>query len=126
MSTYESVPARVEAVRWCGDGCPIAPAPGAPHDGYAADQIVAWVNDNGGEVEYLPLWPFDESWKKRPCIAVCTIDGWAYATPGDYVVMGSVTFPNPAPEWRTEVLLEFYPVKSLSEVRVEHKWRAVW
>lgn len=83
----------------------------APQDvGGTAEQIVAWVNANGGEARYESQGA--PSGADR--IAVRTINGWAYAAPGHYVVMGSATFtvcahnqPATCNEYRT--LRDFYP-----------------
>jgi hypothetical protein len=50
-----------------------------------ADSIVTWVNANGGEAQYRDS-------QSGPHIAIRTINGWAYAEPGHYVVMGEATF----------------------------------
>lgn len=57
-----------------------------------AERIVAWVNSNGGEAKYEPP---DRGWRDLPTsarIAVRTPDGWDYAKPGWYVVMGHDEF----------------------------------
>jgi hypothetical protein len=54
----------------------------------AAQAIVAWINTHGGEARYVPLGEDTANgWSGYPRIAVRTINGWAYAEPGDTVVM---------------------------------------
>lgn len=52
-----------------------------------AATIVGWVIDNGGEARY-PSRPHDCIAAPGPHIAVRTINGWAYAAPGHYIVKG--------------------------------------
>jgi len=91
MTRYVSKPAECEAMQW-------AALPNSPEHGLlaSASQIVAWVNANGGEARYenspSPSWP-------ENCIAVRTINGWAYAAPGHYIVMGEASFVYDREGW---------------------------
>jgi len=49
-----------------------------------AEQIVAWVNANGGLAQYEPKWTGTDATTAR--IAVRSLNDWAYASLGDYVV----------------------------------------
>lgn len=89
---YRSKPIEIEAMRWNVDGA------GKSAVMFSAPEIVAWVNTNGGEARYEPSY-FDMQAARggpaveRPArIAVRTINGWAYAAPGHYVVMGEAWF----------------------------------
>jgi hypothetical protein len=64
---------------------------------HRAEQIVAWVNANGGEARYEPATGALSNFGGRdfPRIVVRTINGWAYAKPGDHIVMGSAWFDVP-------------------------------
>lgn len=124
MTTYRSKPTEVEAERW-GDGT------GTGWDMTAAE-IVAWVNTHGGEARYEPdttdsyLPGHQNARLRHPArIAVRTINGWAYAAPGHYVVMGSATFEPRDRPLDTRELLDFYPVATLADVRVKHEWEPV-
>lgn len=55
-------------------------------------EIVAWVNANDGEARYDPRPESGALTGATARIAVRTVDGWAYAEPGQYVVMGDETF----------------------------------
>src|SRR5690349_778135 len=101
MKYVISARAEIEAMQWEG-GEPFA------DDTHPAREIVDWVNANGGEARYEPNHPWSEFGNECPCndfdvltrvstphtarIAVRTINGWAYATPGHYVVMGEARF----------------------------------
>lgn len=83
-----------------------------------AERIVAWVNANGGEARYEPEWIWrgeDSSNGRRvpPRIAVRTINGWAYAAPGHYIVMGSAWFVSspydPSAGLSGPKVRDFYP-----------------
>lgn len=100
---YRSKPTEVEAMQWTPD------AWDDPEKN--ATDIVAWVNANGGEARYethsigaVHFDPLDR-------IAVRTINGWAYAAPGHYVVMGSERFDTGelTPEGEPIELLDHYP-----------------
>jgi predicted nucleic acid-binding Zn ribbon protein len=56
-------------------------------DGVNAEQIIAWVNANGGEAELRN----DQS---GPHIAVRTANGRAYAKPGDWITMTDAAVPH--------------------------------
>lgn len=63
--------------------------------------IIAWVNANGGEAGFIPEGSGMVSWVNAggegdspPRIAVRTINGWAYAEPGDLI-----TFDEDDEEW---------------------------
>ena len=61
-----------------------------------AEEIVAWVNANGGEAKYLRR--IDASINQaltEARIAVHTCNGWYSAAPGDYIVMGEEWFVTP-------------------------------
>ena len=56
---------------------------------FCTQDIVAWINANGGEVSCIDTGPLAVATNQKPLIAVRTHSGWAYAAPGDYVVMQS-------------------------------------
>jgi hypothetical protein len=88
---YRSKPTEIEAMQWS----PANRWSELPAPQYTADQIVAWVNANGGEARYENHWEGDRDraqGQRLNRIAVRTINGWAHAAPGHYVVMGSATF----------------------------------
>lgn len=83
-------PTECEAMQWSGD------AESEWHEDQAA-AIIAWVDVNGGEARYndnrgLPGSEGLPDSLRGPNIAVRTINGWAYAEPGHYVVMGTALF----------------------------------
>lgn len=79
---YRSRPTECEAVQW--------PAPGSYR---MADSIVTWVNANGGEARYEPESAYSaDRDPDPPRIAIRTVNGWAFAAPGHYVVMGEAKF----------------------------------
>lgn len=83
-------PTECEAMQWNGD------AESEWHEDQAA-AIIAWVDVNGGKARYndnrgLPGSEGLPDSLRGPNIAVRTINGWAYAEPGHYVVMGTATF----------------------------------
>lgn len=69
-----------------------------------AEQIVAWVKNNGGEARYA---------HHVERIHVHTINGWAYAAPGHYVVMGAARFhvdhDGPLMSTGCRTIRDFYP-----------------
>lgn len=79
-------PTECEAMQWGGR----EPALVVGENG--ALEIVAWVNANGGEARYYPDGVVGEHPNGGPRIGVRTINGWAYAEPGHYVVMGTALF----------------------------------
>lgn len=86
-TAWETIPRTVHAMQWCsGD---------APCTGYHAQEIVAWVNDNGGEAQYDA--PHGTSTGHGSRIALVAAGCWLYANPGDYVVMGREWFHDGAP-----------------------------
>lgn len=72
---YRTRPTECEAMQWHLDDDSDA-------ERAQAEQIVDWVNANGGEARYNA--PAD----MEPLISVHTITGWSFAEPGQYVVMG--------------------------------------
>lgn len=63
------------------------------HQRAGAEQIVAWVNANGGEARYVPNGEDTPiGWSGYPRIAIRTAYGWAYAKPGDRIVKGDEWF----------------------------------
>jgi hypothetical protein len=103
---YRSKPVEVEAMQWEREEFD------DDDRGYeaTAPSIVAWVKANGGEARYVPAW-------HHARIAVRTINGWAYARPGHYVVKGSATFMH---ESGVE-LTDFYPCDPET---FEKRWEA--
>ena len=85
----------------------------AANDAAIAEQIVAWVNANGGEARYEPAeWsPQGDIW---PYIVVRTSKGPAYAKPGDWIVMGDTWFQVGGFKEPARLVREFTvsPVKS--------------
>lgn len=106
---YKSKPTEIEARRWNGEG---------------AHEIVAWVNANGGEARYeQESWPFGRSNIGHDAyIAVRTIDGWDYAKPGHYIVMGSTTFQDGGFMTPARFMRDFYPCDPET---FESTWEAV-
>jgi hypothetical protein len=106
---YRSRPIEVEAMRWCGCsflGCV-----------ERTGEILAWVNTNGGEARYEPASWWAEPHRHHARIAVRTINGWAHAKPGHYVVKGGATFTH---ESGVE-LTDFYPCDPET---FEKRWEA--
>lgn len=112
---YRSKPTECEAMQWYKQNI-------EQYDPKArAQEIVAWVNANGGEARYAPAGgpsgPGEGSYYGHPArIAVRTINGWAYAAPGHYIVMGSAVFTTPVEYIGmlsgtpcSHTLLDFYP-----------------
>ena len=124
MTIYISEPVEIEAMQWHKNG---------GNDRFLepmAREIIAWVNANGGEAQLShPFAEAEEVGWPRPRIWLRTADGEAVALPGDYVVMGETRFQvrrevDPASQMSAMVTVrEFYPVRDLSDVRVDHKWR---
>lgn len=67
---------------------------------FSGEYVARWVKANGGEAYFS-----DRS--DGPRIAVRTINGWAYAAPGHYIIMGSATWNQGPPTMR--VIRDFYP-----------------
>lgn len=68
---------------------------------FAAENIVDWVNESGGEARYQPeditfggMHVDDHNAR----IAIKTVNGWAYAAPGHYIVRGDIDFYPCDPE----------------------------
>lgn len=78
---YQSRPVEIEAMRWCTFG---EHGTECERD---ANLIVAWVNANGGEANYIAAGPVARATGQRPLIGVLTAGGWHYVAPGDYVVL---------------------------------------
>jgi hypothetical protein len=87
---YRSKSTECEAMQW--DAVP------GLRDGFTAGDVVAWVNASGGEA--CMGWELGRDWKKEhnAHIAVRTINGWAYAAPGDYIVRSAIDFYPSDPE----------------------------
>lgn len=95
---------------------------------YSGEYVVRWVNANGGEARYEgPGRTAPGKVSTDPArIAVRTINGWAYAAPGHYVVRGETTFwvqgektdENPD---GMEVRRDFYPCDPET---FERRWEA--
>lgn len=104
MSTYESVPTTIEAMQWPTNG---------GNDRFQqglAEQIVAWVNAYGGEAAYFTASRSARAgFPSEPRIAIHTINGWAYAAPGHYVVMGTAEFNADLGPGITKHVRDFYP-----------------
>ena len=86
----------------------------AANDAAIAEQIVAWVNANGGEARYEPEC-VDHNGPQTPArIAIRTASGWDYAKPGDRVVKGDRRFISSWEGIAWQTLREFYvsPVES--------------
>lgn len=117
---YRSKPTECEAMQWMTGGG----AFGIDHLVEGAKRIVAWVNANGGEArvgyEQLSGTPGDT----QPYIAVRTINGWAYAAPGHYVVMGTAEFAglNKLVTGVGPNIRDFYPVDPET---FERRWQAL-
>jgi hypothetical protein len=101
VTTYHSKYTTVEAKQWNGNQ--LQPS----RDGASAEQIVAWVKENGGEAVYHPQGDGIDASLGGPVIGVRTINGWAYAKLGHYVVPGEAWF-EPRPH-ATFKLRDFYP-----------------
>lgn len=117
---YRSKPVEVEAMQWTDDGSD-------DFRGLAdlAAQIVAWVNANGGEARYerSDYDAIPSVHDHGPRIAVRTINGWAYAKPRHFVVMGeSYWDPDDRPLPPTKQLCDFYPVDPAT---FEQRWEPV-
>lgn len=92
---YVSRPAECEAMQWGNTD-----AMGFYATGKHAENVVAWVNANGGHARYEPepqatiggRGHGSQTFTQPARIAVRTINGWAYAAPGHYVVRGSAEF----------------------------------
>ena len=97
---YRSKPTEVEAFQWQ----PKDPA----HKAQMAEAIVAWVNANGGEAKYQND-PGSVDADLMPRIAVHTINGWAYAAPGHYVIKGAARFQVGGFMEPARFLIDFYP-----------------
>jgi hypothetical protein len=112
---YRSRPIEVEAMRWCGCsflGCV-----------ERTGEILAWVNTNGGEARYEPASWWAEPHRHHARIAVRTINGWAYARPGHYVVKGSTWFDPYSTSGRGKAgkVRDFYPCDPET---FEKRWEA--
>lgn len=122
---YVSRPVEVEARQWVEGSFRERRA---DPNIWRASEIVAWVNRNGGEAWYEPELPAKSvtlATQYRPArIAVRTTDGWAYAAPSHYVVMGDATFQDGGFMRPARFIRNFYPVSKLSEIRIEHEWEA--
>lgn len=82
---YRSKPTVIEAMQWF---VPLGDSGGMTQ---RAELIVAWVNTHGGEARYEPAEHRAVPTQTTPArIAVRTINGWDYAAPGHYVVMGGL------------------------------------
>lgn len=93
MSRYRKKPVEIDAMQWRGSN----PTGELRLSGR---EIVAWVNDNGGEARYEQrsgVSGIGLSRIGRPSIVVRTLEGWICASPGDYMIRG--------------VQGEFYPCK---------------
>jgi|SRR6185437_4173255 len=119
---YQSKPTEIEARQWNGEKYSIFISTGP----LCAYDIIAWVNANGGEARYgHPTGDESTTWQSGPFIAVRTINGWDYAEPGHYIVMGSARFDivvgtdlnGPAEQRRN-----FYPCDAET---FESSWEAV-
>jgi hypothetical protein len=89
---YRSKPVEVEAMQWCVSCAKYTPD-------ICGGEVVAWVNANGGEARYTGT--ADPGRGTDPYanrIAVRTINGWAYAAPGHYVIRSAVDFYPCDPE----------------------------
>ena len=114
---YRSRPVEVEAMQWTGVGYRQA-----IDWKVRAGEIVAWVNDNGGEARYEPdpSAAYGEA-IDTPLIAVRRVNGWAYAAPGHYIVKGDMEFKATPIRGATKRLLRhFYPVDPET---FEQRWK---
>jgi hypothetical protein len=88
MTRYRSTK-EVEAMQWEQARAELQPE-------LSAAEIVAWINDNGGEAIYVPDSKTEGYHSIGPLIAVRTINGWQYAHPGYYIGKGYLHFcPHP-------------------------------
>lgn len=87
---YTSKPTECQAMHWHNQL--IGGAPSVAMEA-RAQEIVAWVNSNSGKAEYTAnYWAPNPLDPPQPAIAVRTVNGWAYAALGEYVVMGDTMF----------------------------------
>lgn len=82
---YVSKQIDVEAMQW-----PVSAGMERARERWA-ERIVAWVKANGGEARYEDT-HYGSHGHHESRIGVRTINGWAYAAPGHYVVKGEATF----------------------------------
>jgi len=86
---YRSKPTEVEAMQWNGQA-----APGGPPNTHSANEIVAWVNANGGEARYMPSRDDCNNVDAQQArIKIRAVSGWVYAKPGDYIVKNTWLLP---------------------------------
>jgi hypothetical protein len=111
---YRSRLVEIEALRWDYD----APVTVNALLEERAREIVAWVNANGGEARYER----QGSPSGADRIAVRTINGWAYALPGWYVVMGETEFGGTGASWERERIRDFYPCDPET---FQRRWEAI-
>lgn len=115
---YVVMGSEIEAMQWL--------ATDQPPEAEAAD-IVAWVNANGGEARYEPAPAADyrDAYEvdRGPFIRVRRSDGWVYAEPGHYVVMGIGSFYNtqrPTKRGYFERIRDFYVLVELDAHNSAH------
>ena len=107
MSTYVRTET-VEAMQWLGYA-----SPNVPGSSRSAEAIVAWVKAHGGEARYEPTSANAQRQGLSAPLQIRTSTGWAYAAPGDAIVMGAwvnIVRPDkyrafsvvPAAEWAAQ------------------------
>lgn len=80
----------------------------------SANEIIAWINTNGGEARYEPH-------ATNPAIAVRMADGLDYARPGYYIMMGYTSFADPYQPLGVERFIRnFFPC---SQTKFERQWK---